>query len=130
MKRPSDPSSHQELQDKISREFRRFREEGGGRYPALLRTMSISAIGMGLSRIRVAKAAEISTTTIRNWEASAPKAKQLNVIATSEVISEPLTRSPGEGICIRLTSGVEIDVPRRSLDVEFLEILNSLGGHR
>jgi hypothetical protein len=55
----------------------------------------------------------------------APKAKRLNLILTPEVVRPTLST---DVVCIRLTSGVEIDFPKGGLGVEFLEMLSSVRG--
>jgi hypothetical protein len=127
---PSDPSSNGKVLEQIASDFSRFRKGVGGHYPELLRSMAISAAGMGLSRKCVAKAAGISTATMNNWAAKGPRAKQLKVITTATAVSALGVSSPRDLVCIRLVSGVEIDFPRMGLSTEFLETLNTIGGSR
>jgi hypothetical protein len=126
----ADPSSVGKFLEKIASEFCRFREKEGGHCPERLKSMALSAVGMGLSSGSVAEAAGVSATTIRNWAAKSPKAKQLTLVASPEAAWEHKTALAADLVCIRLASGVEIDFPRRELSVEFLSILNSIGGSR
>ena len=123
-------SSHGKGLRQIASEFCRFREEVGGHPSERLRSMAISAVGVGLSRSQVAEAAGVSVTTISNWVARAPKAKQLRLVGGPE--SQWGRKAPlaVDLICIRLASGVEIDFPRSELSTEFLVILSSIGGNR
>jgi len=125
----SDASSDQIL-EKIDKEFSRFRIEVGGHYSKPLKSMAVSAFGMGISRRSIAKAVGVSTTTIGNWVAKTPKARQLKVIASPEVVAVARTSPSRELICIRLISGVEIDVPKAAFDVEFVEMLSSVRDRR
>ena len=124
------PSLHGKALEKIASEFCRFREEVGGHPSERLRSMAISAVGVGLSRSQVAEAAGVSVTTISNWAARAPKAKQLRLVAIPEAQWRRPPSLAVDLICIRLASGVEIDFPRSELSTEFLVILSSIGGNR
>lgn len=130
MNHQSDPSSHDKVLKQMAREFCRFREEVGGHPPEALRSMTISAVGMGLSNSSVAAAAGVSPGTIRNWLRKAPKAKRLELVAAPDAGWRRETPLVVDLICIRLASGVEIDFPRNELSVEFLAALNSIGGSR
>lgn len=130
MNHQSDPSSHDKVLKQIAGEFCRFREEVGGHPPEALRSIAISAVGMGLSKSSVAVAAGVSPGTIRNWLGKAPKARRLELVAAPETGWRSETPLGADLICIRLASGVEIDFPRSELSVEFLSALNSIGGSR
>ncbi len=130
MKHQTDPLSGGKVLKKIASEFLRFHKEGGKHHSERLKSMAISAVSTGASRSSVAKAAGVSTNTISNWAAKVPKAKQLKVIATAETARLRQATPMAETVSIRLASGVEIDLPRSEMSLEFLVALNSLGGSR
>ncbi len=114
----------------ITSEFRRFRKQGARHYSEPVKSMAISAVAMGLREDSVAGAAGVSVTTIRNWMVKAPKAKQLKLISAPKAVCVRQAPSAADLVCIRLASGVEIDLPRHELSAEFLGVLNSIGGNR
>ncbi len=131
MDHQADLSSHVKALKKIKIQFTRFRITGGGRYPPHLKAMTISAASDGLSKSSIARAAGIAPSMIYYWLASAPRVKRLKVVETSPFRGVELEVMPNKLlVCIRLASGVEIDLPRSELSGELLATLNAISGGR
>jgi hypothetical protein len=125
--KPEDPSEAAILKA-ITKEFNKFHGEGGGRSPERLKTLAVSAIGQGISRNRVGKAAGISPQAIGLWAKVLPRAKELEVSPEPVIFCQPRVEPASVLIRIRLPSGVLIDFPQSLLSGEFLALLNGLGG--
>ena len=128
MKHQADSSSQDRTLKKINRQFTRFRSIGGGRYPPRLKAMVVAAVGDGLGKRVVARAAGIATSMIYYWMAGAPKAKRLKLVEAlppRKIIPKVIAEE--SVVCIRFASGVEIDLPRAELTGEMLATLNSIG---
>ncbi len=131
MNRRADLSSDAKVLGKISKRFSKFRRAGGGRYPASLKSMAVAAVRGGLSKSSVARAAGIATSLLYFWLAGAPKAKRLRLVEASAAGGVGCDVAPKEAlVCVRLASGVEIDIPRSELSVEFLATLSAIGSPR
>ena len=130
MRRAFDYSVETTILKKITDEFTKFREVSGGPCPSRLRELAVSAVSMGVTRIRVSQAAGVTPKTISNWSKSLrPQAKELSIV--SESAAQPLSLSTADSastgsIVIRLKSGVEIEITKRELTFEFLSLLNGL----
>ena len=122
-------SSEARVLAKIKRQFAKFRSIGGGPYPPRLKSMALAAVGEGLGKSSVARAAGVAPSMIYYWMSGAPTAKQLKLVE-SPAAHERETVSKASVVCIRLCSGVEIDIPPGELSGELLASLNALGGQR
>lgn len=129
MKRQSKLSSQAKVLDNIKNQFSMFRRIGvGGRhYSPRLRSLAAAAVSDGLGQSEVAQAAGVSPSTVFCWALSVPKVRQLKLVETPSRQRVDRDISVKEApICIRLASGVEIDLPPDRLTAELLTSLNSI----
>ena len=128
--RISQNESQTRIIETISTEFSRHRTEKGGHFPEPLKRLIISGIEMGLPKAQLARAAGLSKATLQLWSRKlqvSSAVKELKLRDDDVPIVEP-PAFLSSLICVRLRSGVEIEVPQSKLNFEFLSMLNSLSG--
>jgi hypothetical protein len=132
MKQKFDDVSRATMLENIKQEFATFRSEIGGRSPERLKALAVSAVKEGERGSQVAAAAGVTPWTLSQWVKKArtePKAKQLKLVASRpSSFQKPASDWSGSVVCVRLVSGIEIEFPRSEISIEFLSMMNNIGG--
>lgn len=121
----------QSVLSEINKKFMTFRKKNkGGRlwYPEVLKALAVAALDMGVPIFSVVEASGVSDFSIYKWRQSQVKpqrsVRELLVVEKRGRELEDKTQSMQNPLaCIRLRSGVCIEVPVTSLGADLIQAL-------